>query len=636
MALNSCIALAACILSSGPPSTQPQPEPVHWAIALGRRVEMVQRAFPVVDQVVLVPDAATYLDELSRWSPRGRWPVLFEDDHFAPMFIRRFEPARVFRRPRVDGAVSRDRAESVVLAAWGGDPRTDSLREVFARAEHVPSGVVITSLDDHAWTAAVALAAGHGQPLAWLDAPFGTPNQALEVDALRRLRGIIDGLVAESGYPHGALGDAIDTITVCRDIAGRADLDPLPDTEEILAITDLIGRTPAGQRYAFTGWIFGPKARCAYAAMCSLFLDRSRFWLYNSYAEPEVVRVFGMDEAAHRLKLRAFEARVLDGEQTTVQSWLSTLLPEGFSTDVLVMNSGGESTAFALRDDRVYCGDVPMLNRPLALHFTHSFSLKAPGSPNTIGGQWLAHGVYAYIGSVDEPRLPGFIPPKFFVDRCVSLVPFLVAGRKWDDSPPWKINTLGDPLMICRSPLLPRPPRLAADEAAPDDGVDVNEHAKTLMRQAASDETGVAMSEAMVTLDLLGEDGVAIQLWRLAVQRGLADPAATGAVGPLFRAGLPDEFCRAWDALPAPDQFDRDMLWHLMGPRLRFVDEDVLIMLQSSIRRCQVDADIARLAPHLTAAFGAAHTRNLIQRELERTRNPRRRRNLQKLLENPH
>ena len=56
--------------------TQPPPPPdqLHWAVKLGLRVEQVNRAFPVVDFVVLVPDGATYLDELGKWSPQGRWP----------------------------------------------------------------------------------------------------------------------------------------------------------------------------------------------------------------------------------------------------------------------------------------------------------------------------------------------------------------------------------------------------------------------------------------------------------------------------------------------------------------------------------------------------------------------------------
>ena len=84
--------------------------------------------------------------------------------------------------------------------------------------------------------------------------------------------------------------------------------------------------------------------------------------------------------------------------------------------------------------------------------------------------------------------------------------------------------------------------------------------------------------------------------------------------------------------MPTRDDIDTDMLWHLLTPRLRGADERMLVLLETSIRPCQPHADLARLAPHLTAVFGADHTRAAVQRELDRTTNPRRRRDLQKLL----
>ncbi len=247
---------------------QPPPEQLHWAVKLGLRVEQVNRAFPVVDCVVLVPDGATYLDELSKWSPGGRWPVLFEDDQLAPMFIRRFRPSRVYRRESV-GSLPKaveDRQrdlEAVAIRAWGGDPQQDTLRQAFQRQTYTPPGVVITSVDDPAWTAAVALAAGRGQSIAWLDGRFGRPNGRLTFEALNRLRSRIDRLVAQVGYQHADLGDDIDAITLCRAIAGRASASPNQNQDSTRAITDLLGRTPSGQRYAFTGWIYGDVVRCA-------------------------------------------------------------------------------------------------------------------------------------------------------------------------------------------------------------------------------------------------------------------------------------------------------------------------------------------------------------------------------------
>ncbi|MHC4711022.1 MAG: hypothetical protein ACYTA3_11540, partial [Planctomycetota bacterium] len=116
--------LAPWAQASGQQSPR-EPQAVHWAAALGMRVARVNAAFPTVDQVVLVPDEATYVEELSRWSPRGRWPVLFADDLLAPMFIRRFKPAHVIRRDPGAGAtsVTRQQLEAVVVRAWGGDPQ---------------------------------------------------------------------------------------------------------------------------------------------------------------------------------------------------------------------------------------------------------------------------------------------------------------------------------------------------------------------------------------------------------------------------------------------------------------------------------------------------------------------------------
>ncbi len=619
---------AANTVSAG---TQTPPEKQHWGISLGLRVEQVRRVLPVVDRVVLVPDAATYIDELARWSLEARWPVLIEDDRYAPMFIRRFKPAQVVRRQSVAGdtGITPEAIEAVVVKAWGGAPAVDSIRGVFERHGYTPPGLVVTSTRDPAWTAAVALAAGRGQPIAWLDGGFGRPNHLLDADAFAALNSAVNTLVAAAGYPHAAMGDAIETITICRDIGGRVNLAPGADAE-IRAVTDLLGRTAAGRRYAFTGWIFGDMTRCVYAAMCSLFIDRSDFLLYNTYREPDVVRAYGMAQAGGLLAERGYDVTRYDVPDTTLQGWLN-LLPRGFTTDVLVMNSGGNADYFVLSDKRGYSGDVPVLNVPLALHFTHSFSLKAPANPNTIGGQWLDHGVYAYIGSVDEPRLPGFVPPKVFTDRCRNFVPFLVAGRKWDDSPAWKINTLGDPLMICRPPMLEAVARLPAPDLD-DDAVDLGDHVKTLMRRAAMDETGTAMAEAVATLDLLGKDSVAIKMWQLAGQRGLAPAAATAAMGPLFRAGLADALLQAADATPDIDAIETDMLWHLLTPRLRVADEQMLLVLEAAIRPCQPHADLERLAPHLTAVLGADHTRAAVQRELSRTTNPRQRRELQKLL----
>ena len=79
----------------------------------------------------------------------------------------------------------------------------------------------------------------------------------------------------------------------------------------------------------------------------------------------------------------------------------------------------------------------------------HSWSLQDPSNNQTVGGRWMNHGVYAYIGSSHEPMLGAFVPPAELTRRLTMLFRF-VAGRWWMVRAPsktWRINTLGDPLM---------------------------------------------------------------------------------------------------------------------------------------------------------------------------------------------
>jgi hypothetical protein len=177
ISLTTFAAFSQTVPQSQPDAAQQQQmfESLPWAVRLGLRSQQVSQALPIVDRVVLVPDAATYLDELAKWSTRGRWPVLFEDSTYAPMFVRRFATAQLIRRASLNQPLPAEATdkqkllESVVVRAFDGDPARMTIRQTFDKLQYIPPGVVITSVNDPAWTAAVALAAGRGQPLAWLD-----------------------------------------------------------------------------------------------------------------------------------------------------------------------------------------------------------------------------------------------------------------------------------------------------------------------------------------------------------------------------------------------------------------------------------------------------------------------------------
>jgi len=240
--------VAAPAAAQTPTDETPPQRELPWAVRLGMRVEQVNQAVTVLERVVLVPDGATYLDEIARWSPKQRWPVLFDEPRYAPKFIRAFKPRQVVRRKSIgdlpaDAAERRTRIERTHLRALGGTPGRGTAADLFAQGNYEPPGIVLTSVDDPAWTAAIALAAGRILPLDYLDGDFGRPNQRLSNEVATRLRITVEQLVEQHGFDHESLGDAIETVTICRDLAGRYNS---PDADGALAITDALCRHADG------------------------------------------------------------------------------------------------------------------------------------------------------------------------------------------------------------------------------------------------------------------------------------------------------------------------------------------------------------------------------------------------------
>lgn len=641
--MNFVTALLTCVLLQGSEPSAPggaaaESQPVHWAIQLGLRVTAVERRLPVVDRVVLVPDAATCLDEISRWTLNERWPVLIEDAVYAPMFIRRFRPAEVVRVPSVGEAPAgpelHNAVDRAVASAWGGT----APREAFAAVRHTPPGIVIASAGDPAWIAAAALAAGRGQPVHWLEKDFGKPDSIMAPEKFAELRNDIDGALRSSGYGYAALGDEIDAITLCRRLAGRvAPTDakaPLAgqviDAQNPIAMTDAIGRKDVGERYAFVGWVLGDDVRSTYMSMCSLFLSRSTVVFVNGYALDGGWAHYDVLEPAKVLQGKAYEVETFRASQVSKAAWASWI-GGGVARDVIAVNTAGNADFFDLAGERLSFLDVPVLNEPAAVHFTHSWSAQRPEDPATLAQRWLEHGAYVYVGSVHEPLLAAFVPPVGLVDRWSNLVPFIVAARHWEGpfSRPWRVNTFGDPLMVAPPPNLVAPPRTAP--AAPR-GEDLRKRAAELVRATQTDQKGDATAEAIVAVTLLGEETIAISLWRNAVSRGIADLAARPALGPLFRQRDVDGFVDAFSRIGSPSAIERDMLWHLVLPRLNSsAARSTLLLLESNVRTPRVDVDAGRLLPHLVRGLGADHASTWVNRLARETTDASARRQLEEL-----
>lgn len=672
------LVLLAVVLSGGTASLAQTPPgdagQVPWFIELGRRVAAVRERMPTENRVVLVPDEATFLDEISRWkagrsvldkssataAAKGCWPVLIEDDVYTPMFIRAFRPAKVVRRtekapPLTDADAVRAAIRRSVLLPWFAEPDTaGDYRSAFARQDHTPAGVVVFSAGDATFVAAAALAAAEGLIPVEVQGDFGTPGSVMDQATFGRLDAAIrDGFTA-TGVDYRRLGDPLDAAAVCLNMAQRAKLDlppsrrpsipgmPAVSPEDPSAVSDALARNDDGSRYAICGTIFGTPTRAAYMAMCSVFLPRQDVWCFDSYANaPPQFEPYRFTQVQPLFTRSGFRARTLQASEAGLAGW-RTLLMTGFECDALFLNSSGNADFFDLGppgatapSDSAGPGDVPVLSRPLALSMVHSWSLMAPDDRETVGGRWLDSGVYAYVGSVHEPYLSGFYPPPRQIVRMMDLTPFLVAARQFDGEPfaaTWRIATIGDPLMLCAAPEAWRPPdRLSPTPLLPGEEDAVAGCIEALGR-SKGDSDGAATLEAMHRLARLGKDAEVASLWRLAAGRPWSVRVASAALDSLFVRREADAFLEAYARTPTPTSRQRDMLWQLWGPRLsQLQDPSRLELFASSVRRTWPSKDWERLRGPYAAALGGTKAKAEILRCAEGVTNRQQREALQAL-----
>ena len=423
-----------------------------WPIQTGMRLAILRSKIPTVNRVVLVPDEATFLAAIQKWNLKGHWPILIEDDKYTPRFLQRFQAEEVVRLPSIkeqlpQGKRLQELMLSAAATAWNATD-TQTLKAKWTQLGWEPPGVVITSENDPARSAAVALAAAHGQPLVFLEGNFGKPNQSLNKTQWQTLQIAITKAVESTGFYYSQLGDPIDTITIVRELAVKYQSPQKKD--EQLAVTDGLGRHINGERWAAVGWIFGSEVRSIYQAMCSLFLDSQTAMLYDSYPKEGNWVKYEMEEAATELKTLGLDVEVVQQPESSLERWRS-LASKPWTFDLILMNSKGYPKSFQVGNGDASVEDIPKVVFPTAIHMIHSWSASEPDNTNTVSGRWLANGAYAFVGSVHEPLLSAFIPPKLMVDRLKKGAPFLIAARQLQ-SPPWKVATIGDPLMSINKP----------------------------------------------------------------------------------------------------------------------------------------------------------------------------------------
>ena len=681
----ACFAPGPAARGQDAPDAAAAPErSAHPAANLTLRVAALQAQRPVRPVLVLAPDGRAYARAIAAWSPGEIFPVLIDDGSVrareaAARFARALGPERVVALPPSDDAdepVPRDDLRRALADAWDAASH-DELDETWAGLGWTPPGVVVTSADDPAWTAALALAAGRGQHLLFLAAPRGGGGgDTIATPALDAFDRTLTEALDELGRPWAGVGDEIDAVTLCTNTPGKiADLPSPPappDQQGPYALTDRIGRDgETGARWAWTGQVIGSEPIAAARAMSALFLQPRSAFLFDTYG-PDMPSSYAARAATGVLDDAGVAYTLHRPPHARRDHWLGRGR-RGLDAGIIHVNSSGHDSWFTVVGGRATSGDVPMLLEPAVVHFIHSFSARRLGRDTALATRWLDRGAAAYVGAVDEPFLQSFQPPATFFRRFVGGLPLSVAARI-DARPPWKIQVLGDPLWTLSRPA----PRLGA-EPGTDDAEGGGGFARLVAGERVTDLSARMrdrlrardVAGAIDDLVLLRRDDDAARLARAALDEHnrpadadadaaagdesenaaedeagdrpveLADGAITAvarsAIHPVFRTGDEDLLAGLYLLLPAElaeDRFYQDLLWQALGPRVGAGDHEPLHvnLLRAHPRPESLVRDARTLLPAVSALYGRAAAERMVGRFMEMTRNERTRGRLSDLL----
>lgn len=622
-------------------------------IRLGVRAEAVRRGWPVIPEVVIVPDEVSYAKAIGAWTIRARFPVLIDDGserarEDIARFVRAFAPKRVVRWSAqgaswpAAAAERQAQIEAALFSVWSSAlpnetaaPKISSQKDLIERWVKVgapPPGIIATDAADPAWPAALALAAGRCQPIAWVHAEPNI-NAAMTPEGAESLEGAIETACESSGLPWRGLGDAVDAVTFCLNCPAKIQA----TREALIATTDLLGRLPEdsntpkkegvaadtvkpthpsrvhGDRWAWCGQIFGNPSESAYRAMCALFLAPNKAWLFDGYPDTKPWSTYDATAAADPLKKVGWTAIVDDTPRQGEHAWrLRASRP--VEAGLITINTKGGADEFNLEPGQCRPGDIPFLSTPAIVYCVHSWSAAVPGERSTVAGRWLERGAYAYFGSTQEPFLQAFVPTPAVTTRLASAFPWAAAVRYDGKAEAWKVATFGDPLITLG------PAAARAEAALPLQGaVDLEETLRGLQAKLKSGAAPEDYVQTIVTLTLLGRDEVAAKLAAAVLRENphvFTAAVAAASILPLHRAHDKETLVRAYAVLPANLASDgprRDALWHACYTSMGGTRDEVLLgLLRTNLRLDQIGRDAAELSRALAQVAGRDTAVNLL------------------------
>jgi hypothetical protein len=526
-------------------------EPVRRA---GLRADLIRRTQQTVPVVVIVSDARAFLEAVAGWEGGRRFPILWDDGSLRSTediarFVRGFEPDKVLRYAHTENAPAwpsaRDDRQAAFKAALTratseGAPDFETVLAVLRQGGVVSPGIVLTDVDDNAWPAALALAAARYQPVGFMQSPSG-PNAALTTGQADLIEQAAQELAQSTGLEWRTIGDDIDALTLCLNTGTRIKHGEGP--RDFYATTARVGRLGAdgsGVVWANSGQIIGSSSQALYRAMSALFLTPDDAFIFDAYDSTQPWVTYSGAEASGHLRTMGLTTQLHNQPANTTGHWLSLTARPIRASMILINSSGGQSN-LTLPGGQIHGSNIPILNKPAIAHVVHSFSLQTPTNRNTVGGALLDRGVYALLGSVDEPFLQAFVPTPMVVRRLGAGLNFAAAVRI-DDAPVWKLTVLGDPLITMGPPGT----RLETDDTGlPGQLTDLKSQLTEVLA-----ERDLAAGARILTL--LGRDTDAARLAAAAMDDKTTplDPAvAAAAIPALFRAGRHGEVVTAYGSL---------------------------------------------------------------------------------------
>nr|MCU0689202.1 hypothetical protein [Phycisphaerales bacterium] len=701
--------------SPAKPETKPEAKPAEpppLEEVFGKRVRAVRAPLPNGQPVpvVIVGSAALATDAITQlWSKGQVIPVLIDDGTPAARediarFVRGItsvtasSPILINWTGQGDATLPAERAardsamQAKLATIWSAASSEAYLEALAKRADSAgpgPLGVVAYDPMDDAAPAALALAAYYGQVLVPVTRPVGPVGETWPVAKVDSISGAITDRLDALKLSYIAMGDQIDALTLVMnadmrvEVKGEIVFEPpfVGRSGESIALTDLLGRqrSPQRQRWAYSAQLPGSASRAMYRAMSSLFIGR-QLGRITTAGGPGAAVVdsyemgTGWSEFDARGTVTVLEAflgrdnvRNINSPQFALDEWRAVLAggltPRrnplrltnqtggGLEAAWINVNTMGNWDFFSFKPGNAEPGDIPMLRVPSIVYFVHSWSLQLGSQPEAVGGRWLDRGAYAYVGSVHEPFLPAFVPPRVVAARQLGGWTWAAANRHIMAPAlgPWRVQVVGDALMTTADPAAKAAPRVMPQDVLTTLGAGAERiDEATRARVRAKD-----FDAASRLLILQGRDGDAVRVARALLAEAAAPapgaaegstpeakpdakpapkpaPAITPAMAEAmalaaFRTGDSETMVQLAMLAPATGEVPNelaDAIWQGLWPKLENLTPEEARLLAANVRLWNIGRDAFEAGKAIAPVDGLSAAQSLIDRAISRTTRP--------------